>query len=90
VRCGVLFAFGPTSLADHGAEFDELANESSVAGYERGRQPTNRGALSVEHDAITHHIEVIFAKTRGSATIAGDGASVASGNAARVIVVGHA
>jgi hypothetical protein len=86
----MLLTLSAAGVTDQGAHAANITSKVSFAGHERRCQAANGGALSVEQDAIPHHIDFLLTQTSCGAMIAGICAGVAGGNTIGEFALSHA
>jgi hypothetical protein len=66
----VLLAFASTCLADSSTEGACFRSKATRAGHQLRGQPTNASAVTVEQDAVPHHVDVCLTEAALGAVVA--------------------
>ena len=74
---GVLLTFLGTGITDFRAEFADVSRELAISGNKRSRRKADRGAVTVQADAVGHHSDVRFFQATVEALVTGNGAGQA-------------
>lgn len=82
----MFFAHSGTGLADLGANFTDVIRVCTATRHERDGGVADFGAVTVEPDAVHHHLYVLFAKAGFGAGITGSSASLAGLDAVLVLL----
>lgn len=82
----VFFALGSTCFADVGAKLADIGRVNTTTGHERNGGVTDFSAITVESDAVHHHLHILFRKTGFGTGIAANGAILAGINTVLILL----
>jgi hypothetical protein len=74
-----------TPFAHVGAHAAQIRGEVRRTSHEAGGKAADLRAIDVRGDAISHHLNVVLPQAGGGAVVTSIGASVAGGDAGRVV-----
>jgi len=89
MRHVVFGAFVAAGLADISAECADCLGMGATSGHGSSSKRTNLGAVHIQRDALSHHLDVGFMQAGSCAMITGHGAGVTSFNAGVVLLIRH-
>jgi hypothetical protein len=85
----VLLALGGARRANVSAKPAEIQCECATAGHELRGEAANRRAISIEPNALPHHVDFRLTETGGRAVIALGGAGIAGVDAVCELLMAH-